>query len=154
MIGGTPGRCRRAPRARHPFTGALRRMLGAAARAEQARDYLALLDDRLEALAALAAGGALAQGDLRTSPADRAVARRFLASHEGAWDDGDENLVRGYLDRWVRPDDDPLAVTARGLSAAANALAGLRARPETVWFFLWEMESVLAAIADNPGRPC
>jgi hypothetical protein len=148
-----PGRPRRTLQARHPLTAALRRLLGAE-RAEQARDYLALLDDRLEALAALAADGPLVQGDLRTSPADRAVARRFLASHEGAWDDGDENLVRGYLDRWIREGDDPLAAAARGLSEAALALAGLRAGPETLWFFLWEMESVLAAVADNPPRPC
>lgn len=139
--------------ARHPLTAALRGLLGAE-RAGQARDYLALLDDRLEALAALADGRPLVHGDLRTSPADRAVARRFLASHEGAWNDGDENLVRGYLDRWVQAGDDPLAAAARGLSEAAVALAGLRAGPETVWFFLWEMESMLAAIADNPGRPC
>jgi len=80
--------------------------------------------------------------------------RRFLASHEGAWDDGDENLVRGYLDRWIPQGDDPLVAAAGGLSEAAVALAGLRARPETLWFFLWEMESMLAAVADNPGRPC
>jgi hypothetical protein len=148
-----PGRRRRTLRARHPLTAALRRLLGAE-RAEQARDYLAVLDDRLEGLAALAAGGPLVQGDLRTSPADRAVARRFLASHEGAWDDGDENLVRGFLDRWVREGDDPLAAAAQGLSEAALVLAGLRARPGTLWFFLWEMESALGAVADNPGRPC
>lgn len=148
-----PGRRRRALRARHPLTAALRRLLGAE-RAEQARDYLALLDDRLAALAALSAGRSLVQGDLRTSPADRAVARRFLASHEGAWDDGDENLVRGWLDRWLHQGDDPLAAAARGLSEAALSLAAMRARPETLWFFLWEMESVLSAVADNPGRPC
>jgi hypothetical protein len=153
VIAGRPGRRRRAFRARHPLTAALRRLLGGE-RAEQARDYLALLDDRLAALAALADGGPLSRGDLRTSPADRAVARRFLASHEGAWDDGDENLVRGYLDRWLRKGDDPLAAAARGLSEAALALAGMRAGAETLWFFLWEMESVLAAVADNPGRPC
>ena len=143
---------RRRPRC-HPFTAALRRTLGKE-RALEAREYLALLDDRLAVLAALAKGGPLAEGDLRTSPADRALARRFLASHEGAWDDGDENLVRGYLDRWVRKGDDPLTAAARGLSEAAAALAGLRGRPETLWFFLWEMESVLGAAADNPGRPC
>jgi len=84
----------------------------------------------------------------------RSRLERLLASHEGAWDDGDENLVRGYLDRWIPQGDDPLVAAARGLSEAAVALAGLRARPETLWFFLWEMESMLAAVADNPGRPC
>ena len=145
-----PGR--RRPR-RHPLTAALRRVLGQE-HADVAGPYLAILDDRLAALAALAAGGPMAEGDLRTSPADRAVARRFLASHEGEWDDGDENLVRGYLDRWVREGDDPLAAAARGLTEAAAALAGMRAAPGMLWFFLWEMESVLAAVADNPGRPC
>jgi hypothetical protein len=82
------------------------------------------------------------------------VARRFLASREGAWDDGDENLVRGYLDRWLRKGDDPLVAAARGLTEAASALAEMRAGPETLWFFLWELESVLGAVADNPGRPC
>lgn len=115
--------------------------------------YLDLLDDRLAALAVLAERG-LVDGDLRVSPADRAVARRFLAGHEGTWDDGDENLVRGYLDRWLREGDDPLVAAARGLTEAAGALAAMRARPQTLWFFLWELESVLSAVADNPGRPC
>jgi len=142
---------RKVARTRHPLIAVLRRHLGEDL-AYRSRDYLALLDDRLAALAALAQGRAL--GDLRVSPADRALARRFLAAHEGAWDDGDENLVRGFLDRWVREGDDPLAATARGLTEAASSLAGMRARPETLWFFLWELESVLSAIADNPGRPC
>lgn len=119
-----------------------------------ARPYLALLDDRLATLSALATGGSPAAGGLRVGPADRALARRFLAAHEGGWDDGDENLVRGFLDRWVKDGEDPLAATARGLSEAATALAGMRARPETVWFFLWELESVISSLADNPGRPC
>jgi hypothetical protein len=122
-------------------------------RTVQTRAYLALLDDRLAALASLAAEGRLASGDLCVRPADRALARRFLAAHEGAWDDGDENLVRGFLDRWIR-EGDPVVGTARGLSEAAAALGAMRARPETLWFFLWELESVLSALADNPGRPC
>jgi hypothetical protein len=127
-------------------------MLGAK-RAAGARAYLDLLDDRLAALAGLAERRRVDR-DLRVSPADRAVARRFLAGHEGAWDDGDENLVRGYLDRWLREGDDPLVAAARGLTEAAGALAAMRARPQTLWFFLWELESVLSAVADNPGRPC
>jgi hypothetical protein len=127
-------------------------MLGAE-RSTGARAYLDILDDRLAALAGLAERRRVDR-DLRVSPADRAVARRFLAGHEGAWDDGDENLVRGYLDRWLREADDPLVAAARGLTEAAGALAAMRARPETLWFFLWELESVLSAVADNPGRPC
>ena len=127
-------------------------MLGAE-RSAGARAYLDILDDRLAALASLAERRRVDR-DLRVSPADRALARRFLAGHEGAWDDGDENLVRGYLDRWLREADDPLVAAARGLTEAAGALAAMRARPETLWFFLWELESVLSAVADNPGRPC
>jgi len=130
----------------------VRGILGAE-RSAGARAYLDLLNDRLAALSGLAERGVV-ERDLRTSPADRAVARRFLAGHEGAWDDGDENLVRGYLDRWLREADDPLVAAARGLTEAAGALAAMRARPETLWFFLWELESVLSAVADNPGRPC
>jgi len=62
--------------------------------------------------------------------------------------------VRGYLDRWAKAGEDGLEATARALHEAAAALGALRARPQTLWFFLWEMESVLAALADNPGRPC
>jgi hypothetical protein len=123
-------------------------------RTDVTRDYLALLDDRLAALGDLADQGRLASGDLRLAPADRALARRFLAAREGGWDDGDENLVRGFLDRWIRQAEDPLTAAARGLTEAAAALASMRARPETLWFFLWELESVLSTLADNPGRPC
>jgi hypothetical protein len=144
---------RKNARAPHPLIAVIRRQLGEDL-GERSRDYLALLDDRLAALGALATDRALLAGDLRVGPADRALARRFLAAHEGAWDDGDENLVRGFLDRWLREGDDPLAATARGLSEAASSLATMRARPETLWFFLWELESVLSSIADNPGRPC
>jgi len=143
----------RRPRYRHPLTAALRSVLPDQ-RATGAPRYLALLDDRLAALAALAAGSALPAGGLRVTPADQALARRFLAAHEGVWDDGDENLVRGFLDRWVRGGDDPAAAMAQGLSEAATALGGMRARPQTIWFFLWELESVLSALADNPRRPC
>jgi hypothetical protein len=123
-------------------------------RGPRSRGFLALLDDRLDALEALAAGGALHRPALRVGAADRALARRVIAVHEGAWDDGDENLVRGYLDRWSRAGEDRTAARARGLVEAAAALAALRARPGTLWFFLWEMESVLKAFADNPGRAC
>lgn len=131
----------------------MRRLL-ADDRGRDAGDYLGILDDRLAALSSLAVEGRLARGDLRLAPADRALARRVLARHQGDWDDGDENLVRGYLDRWLPSGADPLAAVARGLSEAAEALAAMRPRPQTLWFFLWEMESVLSTVADNPGRPC
>ena len=116
--------------------------------------YLRLLDERLAALSDLAAGRPAAAHGLRTAPADRALARRFLSAHRYDWDDGDENLVRGFLDRWTKEGDDPLAATARGLTEAAARLGAMRARPETLWFFLWELESVLAGLADNRGRHC
>jgi hypothetical protein len=116
--------------------------------------YLALLDERLAALRALASGGNAAHDGLRVAPADRALARRFLSAHRYDWNDGDENLVRGFVDGWTKEGEDPVAAVARGLSEAAAALGAMRARPETLWFFLWELESVLAALADNPGRPC
>ena len=116
--------------------------------------YLDLLDARLAALSDLAAGRPAPADGLRTSPADRALARRFLSAHRYDWDDGDENLVRGFLDRWTKEGEEPLGATARGLTEAAAALGAMRARPETLWFFLWELESVLAGLADNPGRHC
>ena len=120
----------------------------------EARRYLDLIDERLATLADLAAGRPAAADGLRVRPADRALARRFLSAHRSEWDDGDENLVRGFLDRWTTDRDDPLATTARGLAEAAAALGAMRSRPGTLWFFLWELESVLSALADNPGRPC
>ena len=116
--------------------------------------YLDLLDERLATLSDLAAGRPAAADGLRMAPADRALARRFLSAHRYDWDDGDENLVRGFLDRWTKEGEEPLAATARGLTEAAAALGAMRARPETLWFFLWELESVLAGLADNPGRHC
>jgi hypothetical protein len=147
-----PRPARRSPR-RHPLTAAVERALVGLARPE-ARRYLDLIDERLATLDDLAAGRPAAPEGLRVRPADRALARRFLAAHRSEWDDGDENLVRGFLDRWTKDHEDPLASTARGLTEAAAALGGMRARPGTLWFFLWELESVLSTLADNPGRPC
>jgi uncharacterized membrane-anchored protein len=119
----------------------------------QTRRFLARLDRRLRALEALASGDARAVSPLRElSPS--AAARRFLARFEGSWDDGDETLVRGYLDRWVRPGQDPALAAARGLSEAALALSRVQTRPATLWFFLWEMESVMEGWrAVRPRRP-
>jgi hypothetical protein len=81
----------------------------------------------------------------------RARWRRFLRPLEGSWHDGDENLVRGFLDRWVRPGRDPRVAAARGLVEAADALARMAPRPETLWFYLWEMESLLSGPPHPPG---
>lgn len=140
------------PRApRHPLTQAVRRCLPAPT-GPTARRFLDLLDRRL---ALLAAGRTV-----RSGPAERALARRFLAPLEGTWDDGDENLVRGHLDRWLPPEGGAAATARKGLLGAARALSVIEARPATLWFFLWEMESMLSGLAeaeasaDNPRRDC
>jgi len=77
-------------------------------------------------------------------------------AREGDWQDGDENLVRGYLDRWERGDGRAAAARARSLLECASALAAIGAPPGALWFFLWEMESILAGLAeaDNEEGPC
>jgi hypothetical protein len=115
-------------------------------------DYLALLERRLAALSLRARGQAVSDEALGMRAKDRALARRFLRPLEDAWHDGDENLVRGYLDRWAREGEDAGAATARSLLAAADALAGSGARAPTLWFYLWEMESVLESVAAR-SRP-
>jgi hypothetical protein len=109
-----------------------------------ASSYLDLLDRRLAAVEAIADGSA--EAGFGEEPAARALARRFLSPLEGTWDDGDENLVRGYLDRWARPGEDPARETARRLTEAARALARIEARPSTFWYFLWQLESMLESL--------
>ena len=105
--------------------------------------YLALLDRRLGSLAQRASGQRVSDESLGLMDADRALAAGFLRSIHGRWHDGDENLVRGYLDRWARPGEDTGVAAAGALLAAAEALSAMRARPEALWFYLWEMESML-----------
>ena len=106
--------------------------------------YLGLLGRRLAALEEWSR--APRSAPLHRRPGDLRVSRRFLEPREGTWDDGDENLVRGSLDRWQRSDADPARAAAAALAQTARSLAGLHARPETLWFFLWEMESMLAGL--------
>jgi len=42
---------------------------------------------------------------------------------------------------------------ARGLLDAAAELARIAPRPETLWFYLWEMESLLSGLATGPRTP-
>ncbi len=119
-------------------------------RARAAGPLLDLLARRLLALAQVARGRSR---PLPGGPAERARWRRFLRPLEGTWHDGDENLVRGFLDRWVRPGQDPRVAAARGLVEAAESLARIAPRPETLWFYLWEMESLLSGLATGPGTP-
>lgn len=123
---------------RHALTRAVGRCL-ASPHEPTTRRFLDLLDRRL---ATLALGR-----HIRIRPGERALARRFLAPFEGTWDDGDENLVRGYLDRWPAPGEDTARATRASLLGAARALSAIQARPATFWFFLWEMESALAGLA-------
>lgn len=112
--------------------------------------YLDLLDRRLRALESLAAGQ---PANLALTPSNRTLARRFLEPLEGSWDDGDENLVRGFLDRWLPSAAPAVAHVAARLLEAASHLATLDLRPGTLWFFLWEMESMLAGLAIAGAAP-
>ena len=42
---------------------------------------------------------------------------------------------------------------ARGLVDAAAELARIAPRPETLWFYLWEMESLLSGLATGARAP-
>jgi hypothetical protein len=120
-----------------------------------AKDFLRLLDRRFATLASIVAGHARgAEAGLRS--ADRALARRFLEPREGDWHDGEENLVRGYLDHWDTGANPSGAEPARALLDGAAALAAIGAPPGALWFFLWEMESILAGLfpADKEDGPC
>ena len=121
----------------------MRQALPAALSPVQER-YLDLLGLRLVALADLVAGR---RASLALGSANRALSRRFLEPFRESWDDGDENLVRGFLDRWIPRDVDAARFRAQALLDAASELAGLSLRPATLWFFLWEMESMLPDLA-------
>jgi hypothetical protein len=110
-----------------------------------------LLARRFAALESRARGGTVTTRALGLAKDDRGLARRALRRLEARWHDGDENLVRGLLDRWLRPGETPADVAARRLLDAAAELARIEARPEAWWFFLWEMESVLGLVAGQ-GR--
>jgi hypothetical protein len=138
---------------RHAFTIAVRGTLPRPL-ASDAQRYLELLDRRFAALARIGAGADPGRARAGMRPEDRALARRFLARRN--WHDGDENLVRGYLDRWEKGDGSGgAAERARGVLEGAAALGRIGCPPGAVWFFLWEMESVLSGLfeADKGGGP-
>jgi len=131
----------------HALTRAVARVLPAS----RDRDaYLALLQARLRGLGAVAEGRGQWPGASRQ---ERALARRVLRKLEGAWDDGDENLVRGFLDKWLGPAEEPAVAAARSLLSAAAALAPIRSRPGTLYFLLWEMESMLTSSGEIARIP-
>jgi hypothetical protein len=137
---------------RHPLTAALARTAGRLGVGDLA--FLDLTDRRLAALAHLARGLSVDSRALGLSRADRARARRALLRREAAWSDGDENLVRGRLGEWTESTDDPPRTLARRLVDTAAFLARVSAREETLWFFLWEMESMLPDLAaPRPAAP-
>jgi CheY-like chemotaxis protein len=118
--------------------GLLARVRGVLPRSPRAEDYLALLERRLEALEATAAGAAFPE-ELVGNDA-RSLAESVLQSVEGAWDDGDEAFVGVHLDGWGRGDPRRLA---QDLARTAESLARAHSRPGTLFFFLWQMESFL-----------
>ena len=70
---------------------------------------------------------------LPSSSLERRLGRAFLRSRM-TWHDGDENLVRGWLEQGDR---------AAALVHAADTLSVIHPRRETIWFYLWAMESEL-----------
>ena len=124
----------------HQLTSTVRALAGSDA------EFADLLERRLVALERVTRG----EGDDEIVDAlgGAELSRPFLAAREGCWDDGDENLVRGELDRWGGDDLDPAADIATRLLAAAGHIGSIRARPETVWFLLWEMEGMLADLVE------
>jgi len=113
--------------------------------------YLELLSRRLAGLRAVAGGR---RADWMLSGRERGLARRFVERFAGCWDDGDETLVRGFIDRWLPPGEKAGTAAAAALLEAADALARHHVRAATLWFFLWEMESVVAGLAaDKPAGP-
>jgi hypothetical protein len=77
--------------------------------------------------------------------------RFALQPLEGCWHDGDENLVRGLLEGWAGAEADRPAAVAARLLAAGQELLHIGARREAWWFYLWEMESLLALVAGQGG---
>jgi len=110
---------------------------------EATPDYLALLEERLRALARVAGEDAPFPANLGSAESRRG-ARHLLDGLEGEWDDGDETLVRDELDSWGPGDRREVA---RRLLRAAEILGHIDCRRGTVAFFLWEMESLLGEFA-------
>lgn len=81
----------------------------------------------------------------------RAALRALLQPLVGLWHDGDENLVRGLLEGWGGAEADRPAAVAARLLAAGEELLRIAARREAWWFYVWEMESLLALVAEE-GR--
>jgi hypothetical protein len=127
--GSAPTTCGSASSADHPLVEVVRRFL----KPGDGEAYVELLRRRL---------ATIEQGVMpSTSAGERRLARAFLRPREGTWHDGDENLVRGWLDAFGHQDPD---VDVQAILTAAGELSRIRPRAETVWYFLWAMESMLA----------
>jgi hypothetical protein len=127
---------------RDPLTSALRAAL-AGRRTKDLPRFLRLFGRQLAALERLAR----VQTTGPMIPVDKALARRVLRGAEELWNDGDENLVRGHLDRFVSAATDARAQVLR-LHETAKELAAIGAPPGAVAFFAWEMQSMLTSPGD------
>jgi CheY-like chemotaxis protein len=132
---------------RDPFVAAVARALPRKRPAEAA-EYLALLERRLRFLRARAAGDLRQARRVLPRRGEAALGRRFLRRLGENWDDGDENLVREKLDRLGRGSGDPGRDAASSLVEAADELGVILARPGTLFFYLWELESMLTSPGD------
>jgi hypothetical protein len=130
----------------HPLIARVREALGP--RLADDETYVLLLARRLARLEEWARGGA--DESWHETRAERALGRDFVRQREACWSDGDENLIREWLDPWL-----PASValdrraTAQHLLAAAGRLAEIDARAETLWFFLWEVEGRWATLSNG-----
>lgn len=130
----------------HPLIARVREALGPRLADDEA--YVVLLARRLARLEELAYGSA--DEAWHETPAEGALGRHFVQQREACWSDGDENLIREWLDPWLPASVAlDLRATARHLLAAAGRLAEIDARAETLWFFLWELEVRLATLSSR-----
>lgn len=114
----------------------------------QGRGWGDALEMRIGQLATLAGGDPV---EAQALALPRAALRLVLEPLNGEWHDGDENLVRGLLEGWAGAEADRPAALAARLLEAGDALLRMGARPEAWWFYVWEMESLLALVAGG-GR--
>jgi hypothetical protein len=130
----------------HPLIARVRDALGSTLLEDEA--YVQLLARRLARLEKITRGNA--DESWHETRAEQALGRDFVRQREACWSDGDENLIREWLDPWL-----PASVardrraTAQRLLTAAGRLAQIDARAETLWFFLWELEGRLATLSSG-----
>ncbi|MGE0455451.1 MAG: hypothetical protein AB7O37_14895 [Vicinamibacteria bacterium] len=120
-------------------------------RSRETDAYLASLTGRLGLVERLlAAETEPAADELRRLAGESRLTRRVLRRIEGAWHDGDENRVRGHLDRFVRAGESRTRAALAGARAAASDLVSGEAGPGAVRFLLFALESAFAGLAETP----